>query len=82
MTGKHGDEETFNKEMEPAIGTINTIACGFRGGGDTQKARKRHVRAVSSVQEIPFGFQHPDIVVSTVDLRELSRIRMIISSSW
>ncbi|XP_057426212.1 uncharacterized protein LOC130719611 [Lotus japonicus] len=42
---------------------------GFGGGGDTPSARRRHVRAVSSMREFstPFGFQHPDIVISSAD---------------
>ncbi|XP_057455193.1 uncharacterized protein LOC130746540 [Lotus japonicus] len=66
---KKGAEETFNKDLEPPVGTINTIAGGFGGGGATASARRRHARAVTSVQqyETPFGFQHPDIVVSTTD---------------
>ncbi|XP_057418389.1 uncharacterized protein LOC130712579 [Lotus japonicus] len=66
-TEKKKAEETFNKYLEPPVGTINTIAGGFGGRGDSQAARRRHVKVVSSVQEIPFGFQHPDIVVSSVD---------------
>ncbi|XP_057455923.1 uncharacterized protein LOC130747102 [Lotus japonicus] len=68
-TRKKGAEETFNKDLEPPVGTINTIASGFGGGGETTSTRRRHVRAVTSVQqyEIPFGFQHPDIVISSAD---------------
>ncbi|XP_057444616.1 uncharacterized protein LOC130736852 [Lotus japonicus] len=68
-TRKKGAEETFNKDLEPSVETINTIAGGFGRGGDTPAARCRHVRAVSSVQEFstPFGFQHPDIVISSAD---------------
>ncbi|XP_057448666.1 uncharacterized protein LOC130740169 [Lotus japonicus] len=68
-TRKKGTEETFNKDIEPPVGTINTIAGGFGGGGDTASARRRHVRAVMSVREYeaPFGFHHPDIVISSVD---------------
>ncbi|XP_057418670.1 uncharacterized protein LOC130712872 [Lotus japonicus] len=66
---KKGAEETFNKDLEPPVGTINTIAGGFGGGGATTSARRRHARAVTSVQqyETPFSFQHPDIVISTAD---------------
>ncbi|XP_057447397.1 uncharacterized protein LOC130739180 [Lotus japonicus] len=66
-TRKKGAEETFNKDLEPPVGTINTIAGGFGGGEDTATARRRHARAVTSVQqyETPFGFQHPDIVISS-----------------
>ncbi|XP_057452271.1 uncharacterized protein LOC130744094 [Lotus japonicus] len=34
-TRKKRAEETFNKDLEPPVGTINTIAGGFGGGGDT-----------------------------------------------
>ncbi|XP_057432196.1 uncharacterized protein LOC130724946 [Lotus japonicus] len=68
-TQKKGAEETFNKDLEPPVGTINTIAGGFGGGRESTSARRRHVRAVTSVQqyETPFGFQHPDIVISSAD---------------
>ncbi|XP_057425972.1 uncharacterized protein LOC130719364 [Lotus japonicus] len=68
-TRKKRAEEIFNKDLEPPVGTINTIAGGFSGGGDTQAARRGHVKAVSSVQDfsIPFGFQHPNIVISSAD---------------
>ncbi|XP_057453322.1 uncharacterized protein LOC130745159 [Lotus japonicus] len=68
-TRRKGAEETFNKSLEPPVGTINTIAGGFGGGGDMPSARRKHVRAVTSVQEYstPFGFQHPDIVISSTD---------------
>ncbi|XP_057432420.1 uncharacterized protein LOC130725187 [Lotus japonicus] len=66
---KKGAEETFNKDLEPPVGTINRIVGGFGGGGVTASARRRHARVVTSVQqyETPFGFQHPDIVISTAD---------------
>lgn len=64
---KRGVEGTFSQELGPAAGTINTIAGGFAGGKDTQVTRKRHVRVVNSVHEIPFGFQHPDITISMAD---------------
>ncbi|XP_057436947.1 uncharacterized protein LOC130729275 [Lotus japonicus] len=62
-------EETFNKDLEPLVGTINTIAGGYGGGDDTPSARCRHARAVTSMQEYvtPFGFRHPDIVISSAD---------------
>ncbi|XP_057425616.1 uncharacterized protein LOC130718980 [Lotus japonicus] len=68
-TRKKGAEETFNKDLEPPVGTINTMAGGFGGGGDTPSVRRRHVRAVTSVQEnaTPFSFHHPDIVISSAD---------------
>ncbi|XP_057432334.1 uncharacterized protein LOC130725096 [Lotus japonicus] len=68
-TKKKNAKETFNKDIDPPVGTINTIAGGFGGGGDTASARRRHVRAVTSVQQYraPFGFQHPDIVISSAD---------------
>ncbi|XP_057425922.1 uncharacterized protein LOC130719317 [Lotus japonicus] len=68
-TKKKNAEETFNKDLDPPASTINTIAGGFGGGGDTASARRRHVRAVTSVQQYqaPFGFQHPDIVISSAD---------------
>ncbi|XP_057426260.1 uncharacterized protein LOC130719666 [Lotus japonicus] len=68
-TRKKGAEETFNKDLESPVGTINTIAGGFGGGGDTASARRRHVRAVTLVQqyETPFGFQYQDIVISSTD---------------
>ncbi|XP_057447142.1 uncharacterized protein LOC130738971 [Lotus japonicus] len=50
-TRKKGAEETFNKDLELPVGTINTIAGGFGGVGDTASARQRHVRAVTSVQQ-------------------------------
>ncbi|XP_057449674.1 uncharacterized protein LOC130740954 [Lotus japonicus] len=46
---------------------INTNAGGFRGGGVTSAARKRHARAVNAVTEVPFGFSHPDITFSSND---------------
>ncbi|XP_057452515.1 uncharacterized protein LOC130744342 [Lotus japonicus] len=54
---KKGAEETFNKDLEPPVGTINTIAGGFGGGGVTASARRRHARTVTSMQqyETPFG---------------------------
>ncbi|XP_057432493.1 uncharacterized protein LOC130725265 [Lotus japonicus] len=68
-TRKKGAEETFNKDLEPPVGTINTIVGGFGGGGDTVSARRRQVRAVTSVQEYEtlFGFHHPNIVISSAD---------------
>ncbi|XP_057447624.1 uncharacterized protein LOC130739366 [Lotus japonicus] len=68
-TRKKGAEETFNKDLKLPVGTINIIAGGFGGGGVTPSARCRHVRAVTSVQEFstPFGFQHPNIVISSAD---------------
>ncbi|XP_057452479.1 uncharacterized protein LOC130744307 [Lotus japonicus] len=70
-TRKKEAEKTFNKDLEPPVGTINTIAGGFGGGGDTALARRRHVRAVTSVQQYktPFGFQHPDIVISSTNFK-------------
>ncbi|XP_057450088.1 uncharacterized protein LOC130741257 [Lotus japonicus] len=68
-TRKKGAEETFNKDLEPPVGTINTIAGGFGGGGNTASVRRRHVREVMSVREYeaPFGFHHPDIVISSAN---------------
>ncbi|XP_057443773.1 uncharacterized protein LOC130735921 [Lotus japonicus] len=68
-TRKKGAEETFNKDLEPLVGTINTITSGFGGGGNTVSARRRHVRAVTSVQEYEtrFSFHHPDLIISSAD---------------
>ncbi|XP_057428801.1 uncharacterized protein LOC130722168 [Lotus japonicus] len=62
-----GADDTFAQHSGPPVGTINTIAGGFGGGGDTHAARKRHVRAVNSVHEVAFGFVHPDITISMAD---------------
>ncbi|XP_057425615.1 uncharacterized protein LOC130718979 [Lotus japonicus] len=69
--GRQQDDLRRDDRRRTPVGTINTIAGGFGGGGDTASARRRHVRAVTSVQqyETPFGFQHPDIVISSADFK-------------
>ncbi|XP_057455964.1 uncharacterized protein LOC130747138 [Lotus japonicus] len=55
------------QERESSTKAISTIAGAFGGGRDTCAARKRHVRAVNSIQETSFGFRHPYIIISTED---------------
>ncbi|XP_057432518.1 uncharacterized protein LOC130725292 [Lotus japonicus] len=76
-TRRKGPEETFDKDLKPLVGTVNTIVGGFGGGGDTPSARRRHARAVASVQEYvtSFGFRHPDIVISSADFQGIKTNR-------
>lgn len=62
-------EEMFSQELGSPVGTMTTIAGGFGGGGDTHAVHKRHLRAVNSVQEITFGFDHLDITITRADFK-------------
>ncbi|XP_057444074.1 uncharacterized protein LOC130736249 [Lotus japonicus] len=63
-----GKSATTRGDVFSTAKEVGTIAGGFGGGGTTSAARKRYVRAVNAVTEIPFGFQHPDIMFSSADL--------------
>ena len=41
-----------SKQTMPIQGIINTIAGGFAGGGQTELARRKHLRAVQAVMSV------------------------------
>lgn len=67
--GKTGDE------VPPVAHTIDTIAEGFAGGGETSLTRKCYVRQVMHVAELPINFvaaNIPDLNFSPRDLEGIS----------
>jgi len=50
---------------------INTIAGGFAGGGSTNNARKKHLRAVHQVNTVAFRPRMPPITFTDEDFKGL-----------
>lgn len=64
-----GAEDTFSSSVGPANRNHQHNRRRIGGRGDTHTARERHVREVNYVQEIPFGFDHPDITIMKADFK-------------
>ena len=55
------------------MGTVETIAGGFAGGGASNKAKKRHLKAVMNAENKRCKEQYEPICFKEEDFREIER---------